>query len=110
MERFNIKESDVHRCGSGGADMPKNKKICYEIEKWILALVENNRDVEEAIRKFIDANRDTVVICNDISCGVVPSDPVLRKWREAAGRSLAMLSQESDEVIRLFCGIPTKLK
>ena len=110
MERFNMDESDVHKCGSGDVIMPKSKKILYEIDQWILALVKSDMDVEEAIGQFIDANRDAVVICNDISCGVVPVDPVLRKWREAAGRSLAMLSQKSDEVVRLFCGLPTKIK
>ena len=110
LDRFNMNKNDVYKCGGDDADMPKNKKILYEIDQWILALVKSDMDVEEAIGQFIDANRDAIVICNDISCGVVPADPVFRKWREATGRSLAMLSQKSDEVVRLFCGIPTKIK
>ena len=90
--------------------MPENNKILYEIDKWILALVKKNMDVAEAMRQCIARNQDAIVICNDISCGVVPVDPVLRKWREEAGRSLAMLAHHSDEVIRLFCGIPTRIK
>jgi len=90
--------------------MPGGKKILYEIDKWILALVKKNMDVEEAMRQFIANNQDEIVICNDISCGVVPVDPVLRKWREEVGKSLAMLTHNSDEVIRLFCGIPTRIK
>ena len=86
------------------------KKIINEIDKWILELVKEEADIEEAVRRFIDENPDAVLICNDISCGVVPVDPIMRKWREAVGRTLAELSQKSDEVIRLFCGIPTKIK
>jgi adenosyl cobinamide kinase/adenosyl cobinamide phosphate guanylyltransferase len=67
-------------------------------------------DVEKTVQGFIDSNKDSIVICNDISCGVVPVDPVLRKWREAVGKSMSALSQNSDEVIRLFCGIPTRVK
>ena len=109
MKRFRLAESDVYRCGDD-VSIPENKKIFYEIDKWILALIKNDMDVEQALWHFINNNKDAIVICNDISCGVVPVDPILRKWREAAGRSLALLSQESTEVIRLFCGIPTSIK
>jgi len=88
----------------------EDKKIIRYLDKWILDLVKENANVEEAVRQFIADNSDAVVICNDISCGVVPVDPVMRKWREAVGRTLAILSQKSDEVVRLFCGIPTRLK
>ena len=93
MERFGLAESDVFR-----------------IDKWILELVRADADVEEAVGQFIDDNPGAVVVCDDISCGVVPVDPLMRKWREAVGRALAKLSRKSDEVIRLFCGIPTKIK
>jgi len=91
-------------------DKDKDNKIIDGIDKWVLELVRKNDDVEEAVREFIADNPDAVVICCDISCGVVPVDPVMRKWREAVGRALAMLARESDEVIRLFCGIPTRIK
>ena len=109
MERFNAAEGDVYRCGDD-ARVPGGKKIICNLEKWILSLVRAEADTEEAMRRFIDANGDAVVICDDISSGVVPSDPLLRKWREAVGRSLALLSRGSDEVIRLFCAIPARIK
>jgi len=93
MERFNITESDV-----------------FNLDKWILELVRKDMNVEGEVQKFIEDNPGAIVICNDISCGVVPVDPVMRKWREAVGRSLMALSRESDEVVRLFCGIATKIK
>lgn len=93
LERFNVTENDV-----------------YRIDKWILELVQADINVEETVQKFINDNPDAIVICSDISCGVVPIDAEQRKWREAVGRSLAMLSRKSDEVIRMFCGIPTRIK
>jgi len=110
LDRFKLAEDDIYKCDDNNTDMPKNKKIIYETDKWILALIRNEIDTGQAIQQFLEVNRDAIVICNDISCGVVPVDPVLRSWREAVGRSLAMLSQKSDEVIRLFCGIPEKIK
>ena len=109
LERFKTASNDVYQCGDD-VSMPMDKKIVNEIDKWILALVRNNIDIEKEMRRFIDGNKDTIVICNDITCGVVPVDPEFRKWREAVGRSLAALSRASDEVIRLFCAIPTRIK
>ena len=109
LERFNLTDSDVYKCGETEGP-PENKKIIYEIDKWILDLVKADIDIEKATRQFIEINPDAIVICNDISCGIVPIDPVMRKWREAVGRTLAALSQKSDEVVRLFCGIPTRIK
>ena len=110
LARFQLAESDVYKCNSDDITVPGNKKILYELDKWILALVKKDMDVVEAMRQFIAVNQEGIVICNDISCGVVPVDPVLRKWREAVGRSLAMLSHHAGEVIRVFCGIPTRIK
>ena len=110
MERYGLTESDVYKCGGGNTDTPEKKKIIYEIDKWILALVRADIDPAEAVSRFIDSHPDAVVICNDISGGIVPIDPVMRKWREAVGRALAAVSQKSDEVVRLFCGIPTVIK
>ena len=110
LEKYKATDSDVYRCDSNDVNMPENCRIVYEIDKWILALVKSEIDVEVSMQQFINANRNTIIICNDISCGVVPLDPVLRKWREAVGRSLAMLSRTSDEVVRVFCSIPTRIK
>jgi len=152
LERFGLADGDVYRCREDDATVPGNRKIIYELDKWILALVradadavtdataadaadavtdtdsdtaadadadaatdtdsdtEATADPAGAVRRFIGQNGDTVVICNDISCGVVPEDPVLRKWREAAGRAMAELAGASEEVVRLFCGIATTLK
>jgi adenosyl cobinamide kinase/adenosyl cobinamide phosphate guanylyltransferase len=51
-----------------------------------------------------------IIICNDISCGVVPIDSEIRLWRESVGRILTILSKHADEVVRLFCGLGTKIK
>ena len=110
LERFGLGESDVYRCSDDDVYRPCGKDIIYEIDKWVLALVRADMDVAESVRMFIAENEDAIVICNDISCGVVPTDGVLRKWREETGRAMAVLANHSQEVIRLFCGIPTKVK
>ena len=110
LQSFGLNDGDVYRCDENDAAMPENKKITYEIDKWILALVKTDLDVANAVRQFMEANTDAIVICNDISCGIVPVDPLMRTWREEVGRSLAALSRNAKEVVRLFCGIATRIK
>ncbi|MCL2362396.1 MAG: bifunctional adenosylcobinamide kinase/adenosylcobinamide-phosphate guanylyltransferase [Defluviitaleaceae bacterium] len=107
LERFNLTEEDVYACNDEETVMPQGKRIINGLEKWLLALVRNDVGIPD---NFINNCKDTIIICNDISCGVVPVDRVLRRWREAVGRALGALAQQSDEVVRLFCGIPTRIK
>ena len=110
LEHFKLTENDVYNCSEDCTALPCNKKIIYEIDKWILALIREDMNVSEEINQFIERNKDAIVICNDVSCGIVPTDEVLRKWREETGRAIMTLANHSHDVIRLFCGIPTKIK
>ncbi|MCL2405939.1 MAG: bifunctional adenosylcobinamide kinase/adenosylcobinamide-phosphate guanylyltransferase [Defluviitaleaceae bacterium] len=108
--RFGLTEEDITLCADENATCPTGRKVIGDIEKWILALIKDDKNVLEETEQFINKNRDTIVICTDISCGIVPIDPIMRKWREEVGKFLGLLATNSDEVIRLYCGIPTILK
>ena len=109
-ERFSLQDSDIFFCTDDDATHPAGKKVIYEIDKWLLALLREGYDVTEQIDKFVKNNQNAIIICNDISCGIVPVEPVMRKWREEVGWFLVTVAKNSDEVIRLYCGIPTRLK
>ena len=110
QERFNLTETDVFFCSDVDSAMPQNKRIIHEVDKWILALLRANKNVHEQTTQFVEKHGDAIIICNDISCGVVPTEAILREWRDAVGRSTSEIAQHSNEVIRLFCGIPTRIK
>jgi len=110
QERFSLTEADVFFCSDIDSTMPQKKLIVHELDKWILALLRADKNVHEQTKQFVEKHSDAIVICNDISSGVVPTEAILRKWRDAVGRALSELAQLSDEVIRLFCGIPTRIK
>ena len=59
---------------------------------------------------FYAQNADAVVIADEIGCGVVPIDKNDRAWREAAGRALCVITQKSEQVIRVICGIGVRIK
>ena len=88
----------------------KSKNIINNLDYEVLEWIKAGENLSEKKSEFIIANTDSVVICNDISSGVVPIDPLMRKWREEVGKFLILLAENSDEVIRMFCGIPIQMK
>ena len=46
-----------------------------------------------------------MIICEDITCGIVPIDPIDRRWREMTGRYLQKIAGTGADVIRMVCGI-----
>lgn len=51
-----------------------------------------------------------VVICDEVGCGIVPTDPGARLAREETGRLCIALARQAAKVVRLYCGIPTTIK
>ncbi|MBO4458909.1 MAG: bifunctional adenosylcobinamide kinase/adenosylcobinamide-phosphate guanylyltransferase [Butyrivibrio sp.] len=60
-----------------------------------------DKSAEELARLF---PKEAVVICEDITCGIVPIDATDRKWRKDAGRLMQALSR-GRKVFRVICGI-----
>ena len=51
-----------------------------------------------------------VVIATEVGGGVVPMDPVDRRWRHAAGQLCQYLAGQAKQVSRIFCGLEQRLK
>lgn len=109
-ERFGPSENDIYHCSEDCTGRPETRRVVYGLEKWLFALIKAGIDTDSAVQGFIDSFSGEAVICRDISCGIVPVDPDIRAWREACGRASAKLAEKSDEVVRLFCSIPTRIK
>lgn len=101
--KYRLDEQEIFTCGEDGSIDFSSRCIC-RLERYILACVREGKAPERSFRP------DAVVLCDDVSCGVVPMDAQLRAWREAVGRFLSGLSQEAEHVTRLFCGLPQVLK
>ena len=66
--------------------------------------------VTERYRRGLAYPAETVLICEDIFCGIVPMEDLERKWRDLAGRTLTVLASKANTVTRIFCGLPQQLK
>ena len=110
LTEYKLTLDDVFNCTNTDNEQVFNKRIIYGAEKWILSLIQKGQDPLEILEEMIPKWKDKIIICNDISCGVVPIDPLMRKWREAVGRCMTLCAKHSETVVRVFCGIGTKIK
>lgn len=101
--RFGLTDGDVCVC-TPDADPDTGKRCLCRIEDYVLRALRTGREPQLRFRE------DAVLICTDISGGVVPIDGETRRWREATGRLLMDLAGRADTVTRVFCGLPQRLK
>ena len=100
----------IFRCEEDCISIDFSKEIITDFHMLALAHIRNNIDTLAFIDQHAHLLNTRIIICDDISSGVVPISAETRAWRETVGRSLAMLSRKSDEVVRVFCGLGMKLK
>ncbi len=108
-EHFGIADADVSDCTEKNGIM-FGARCLNRLEEFTLWCVRNGEDSLAIFRNNRTAWADSVLICCDIFCGVVPLGADMRAWREETGRLCAYLSAEAKTVTRMFCGLPQKLK
>ena len=106
----NYAQKTVYHCDIETPAIDLSADIINALHLLILAQLRAGIDPLVYLRERLPELKEKVLICDDITCGVVPVDYEARLWRETTGRGLVMLSKNSDEVIRVFCGIGSRLK
>ena len=96
--------TDVFTCGSGEIDF--SKPCIYKIEEFTA----HNTDPVAYFEAHREQWQDSVLILQDIFCGVVPMGAENRAWRQRTGRLAQYLSKEATRVSRIFCGLEQRLK
>ncbi|MEF9921601.1 MAG: cobalamin biosynthesis protein CobU [Anaerovoracaceae bacterium] len=110
LEQFNLKESDVFHCEMESMKIDLDKKIIANLEEFIFACAKEDIEAKECLEDNWEKLKDRIVICADISQGVVPMDKTERAWREMTGRTMLYLGQKADKIFRVFCGVAEEVK
>ena len=92
------------------ADDCMNAEIITDYHLTVKKLMDENKDPLAFTRLLCRKNSSAVITMNEVGCGVIPIDAGERQWREAVGRCGCILAENSERVIRMFCGIPTVIK
>lgn len=76
------------------------------VRRWMQA----GKSARELACLIAEKNKDMMIVCDEVGCGLVPVDASEREYREAVGRIMTELSGYAKEVYRVTCGICTRLK
>ena len=108
-EKYGLKDSEIFTCSeSGGISFGCR---CFDkAEEFALWCVRTGSDAVELLKQHRAEWENSVFICEDIFCGVVPMGADMRAWREMTGRMCSYLSSEAEHVVRIFCGLEQVLK
>ena len=107
-ETFCLAEEDIFTCR--GQEIDFSRHCVDRLEVFTLACVQAGEDPVAYFESRTDAWREAVLICRDISCGVVPMNAEQRLWRNETGRLCQYLAKRAERVSRIFCGLEQRLK
>ncbi len=110
FEKFGVDKADVSVCSKDDATLCFDKKVIYRIEEFVFGCIERGESPVEYLKANLNRLEDKIIICTDVSQGIVPMDKTERAWREDNGRCMNMISAKADEVYRVFCGIGSKVR
>ena len=74
----------------------------------------NDREIGKRIKSLSNAitklNCITILVSNEAGCGIVPENPLARRFRDLLGLANQMMAKCADEVIFMQSGIPVTIK
>ena len=105
-QSYGLRDADIFTCE--GETLNPSAPCLRHLERFARACVRAGKEPADVLAG-LDLH-GKILICEDISCGVVPLDAEAREWREAVGRMNAALAARADTVTRMFCGLPMELK
>ena len=73
-----------------------------------------DKEIERIIKKLINAilkvKLTTILVSNEVGSGIVPANPLARRFQDILGLSNQMMAKKADEVIFMQSGIQVILK
>lgn len=80
----------------------------------LMAVESSDKKIEEKARQVIEQIKKSasgvIVVSNEVGMGIVPDNPLARRFRDLLGRVNQMIAKEADKVITMYAGIATIIK
>ena len=108
-ERYSLEAGDIYTCSESDGIM-FGYRCLNKAEEFTLWCIRNGKDAVELLDQHQEEWKNSIFICEDIFCGVVPLGADMRAWREMTGRMCSYLSSKAENVTRVFCGLGQVLK
>lgn len=105
---FDVTDGEIFHCT--GSEIDFSSRCISGLEEFTWACVGCGTDPVAIFEAHRAQWQDSILICRDITCGVVPMGAENRAWRQVTGRLCRYLSGEAQQVSRIFCGLEQRLK
>ena len=102
-----VEWTDGGRCA---LDEIRTCRAVYGFHEFVKRWLEQGKNWEELASLMLEENRDLILICDEIGCGLVPVDAFEREYRESTGRVMNALTVQAERVDRVVCGIGRRIK
>lgn len=80
----------------------------------LLAINLKEKEIQKRIKRLINTilktNLVTILVSNEVGSGIVPENPLARRFRDLLGLSNQVMTKKADEIIFMQSGIPIKIK
>lgn len=96
--------------GSCDLDEIRTCRAVYGFHEFVKRWLKQGKSWEELASLILEENRDLILICDEIGCGLVPVDAFEREYRESTGRVMNALAEQAERVDRVVCGIGRRIK
>lgn len=101
---YALDAEDIFFCKDNTIDF--GKKCIYALENFTRSEIEPL----DFFKRNHDKWQNSIIVCRDIFCGIVPLDAEDRAWRRRTGELTQFLAEEAEHIGRIFCGLEQKLK
>ncbi|HBA26533.1 MAG TPA: bifunctional adenosylcobinamide kinase/adenosylcobinamide-phosphate guanylyltransferase [Nitrospinae bacterium] len=129
-----LERIEIHRKSRGNGwhtmEEPKNLlnlfdslQIKYDVliidclTLWVSNLMEDGLDDKDILKitdkfskKIVAYKNNIIIVTNELGMGIVPDNPLGRRFRDIAGKVNQIMASVSDEVHFMISGIPVKIK
>ena len=96
--------------GRCALDEIRTCRAVYGFHEFVKRWIKQGKSWEELASLMLEENRDLILICDEIGCGLVPVDAFEREYRESTGRVMNALAVQAERVDRVVCGIGRRIK
>lgn len=86
-----------------GADLVLN------LHAFVRKVMEAGEDPREFVTDLLHSAPRAVTI-DEVGCGIVPIDAFERRYRDEAGMAGQRFAAQADQVVRMICGIPQRIR
>ena len=105
-------KEDGFRIADGNSDEPKmaiGADLILNLHEFVRSVMKVGGDARVFTRELLESAPEIVTI-DEIGCGIVPIDAFEREYRDEAGIAGQLFASHADQVFRMICGIPQRIR